>query len=140
MSAGWDPSSAASGRPALALTRDVDFEDVVRAVNSLPTMADEQGIEMAVAWGMTELSSVIDLLYLADARTADAAKASHRVHIPLTEGFLRVMARDDRAGFLMRRDFLQAIERNLLSPTMRAVFARSVADTRTPYVPLTGER
>jgi len=135
-----DPSSAASGRPALAMLRDIDFEDCVRAVNSLPTMAEEQGLDVAIAWAGTELRSVIDLLHLADAKTPEDAKAAHRIHIALTEGFVRVMCRDDRAGFKMRADFLAAVERQLLASTMRAVFNRTPQDTRSPYMPLTGER
>lgn len=135
-----DVSSGASGRPALGILRDVDWEDVVRAVNSLPTMAEERGVDVAVAWGMTELRSVLDLLHLHDPKTPEDAKATHRVHIALSEGFLRVMVRSDRAGFLLRRDFLASVERQFFSPTARAVFARTTADTRSPYIPLTGER
>lgn len=135
-----DVSSAASGRPAMALTRDSDWEDLVRAVNSLPKMAESEGIDTAIAWGMTELRSILDLLGLGEPRTAEDAKAAHRLHIALTEGFLRVMARSDRAGFLLRRDFLAAAERQHLAPTLRAVFNRTTADTRSPYVPITGER
>lgn len=135
-----DTSSAASGRPALAMLRDVDFEDCIRAVNSLPGMAIEEGIDVAVAWAMTELGSILDLLNLAEARTPEAAKAAHRVYGVLSEGFVRVMARSDRAGFLMRRDFLAAVRSQLLGPSVRAVFLRTTADTRTPYTPITGER
>lgn len=129
-----------AGRPALGLLRENDWEDVMRAVHSLPVMAETKGIEVAVAWGMTELRSLLDLLYLADPKTPEDAKASHRVHIALTEGFLRVMVRSDRAGYLMRRDFLAAVERQFFSPTARTVFNRTTADTRSPYIPLTGER
>lgn len=135
-----DPSPNPSGRPALGLLRENDWEDVVRAVNSLPSMAETQGMDVAVAWGMTELRSVIDLLHLADPRTPEEAKAAPRIHILLTEGFLRVMARPDRAGFNLRRDFLAAVERELLSPTMRTVFTRTTSDTRQPYIPTLGER
>ena len=135
-----DDASAASGRPALAMLRDQDFEDAVRAVHSLPKMAAESGIDVAVAWGMTELRSLIDLLHLGDPKTPEDAKAAHRIHIALTEGFLRVACREDRAGFLFRRDLIAAIERQLLAPTMRAVFNRTTADTRSPYIPLIGER
>ena len=135
-----DASSAASGRPALAMLRDIDFEDCVRAVNSLPGMAVEEGIDVAVAWAMTELGSLLDLLNLADPRTPEAAKASHRVYGVLSEGFVRVMARPDRAGFLMRRDFLAAARSQLLGPSIRAVFIRTTADTWTPYQAITGER
>lgn len=124
----------------MAMTRDVDWEDVVRAVNSLPTMAEEQGLDVAVAWGATELRSVLDLLHLGDPKTPEDAKAAHRVHIALTEGFLRVMARDDRAGFKMRADFLAAVERQFLAPTLRTVFNRTTADTRQGYTPLLSER
>lgn len=134
-----DTSSAASGRPALAMTRDLDFERVVKGVNGLPKMAAEQGIDVTVAWATTELRSLIDLLYLADPRTPEDAKAAHRVHIALSEGFVRVMARSDRAGFLMRRDFLTAIAHQL-NLTLRIVFARTTADTRLPYIPQVAER
>lgn len=133
-------ASAAAGRPALALSRDTDWEDVMRGVSSLPEMARAEGIETAIAWAMTELRSLMDLLYLAEPKTPEDAKAAHRVHAVLSEGFVRVLCRDDRAGFLMRRDFLAAIERQLFSPTVREVFRRTTADTRSPYIPITGER
>ena len=140
MTAG-DPASAASGRPALAATRDADFEDVVRAVNSLPTMAEEQGMDTTVAWAQTELRSLLGLLDLSDPRTPERAKAVHRVlGVSLSEGFVRVMARDDRAGFLMRRDFLAVVEFYLLGPTLKTVFARTTADTRLPYIAQTEGR
>lgn len=131
-------SSGAAGRFDLRTLRDTDWEDVVRAVNRLPKMAAQKGVEMAIAWAQTELRSIIDLLFLADPKTPELAKAAHRVHVALSEGFVRVMCRPDRAGFLMRRDFLAAVERQLYSPTARAVFARSVAEKRGPYVPILG--
>lgn len=135
-----DAKSAASGRPAMAMTRDVDWEDIVRAVNSLPAMAEEHGIEVAVAWGMTELRSLLDLLNLTVPRTPEEAKTAQRVHMILTEGFLRVMCRTDMAGFRMRRDFLTAVAHHYLGPTLLTVFNRTTADTRSPYIPITGER
>ena len=141
MAGSLDRSSGAAGRPALGILRDTDFEDVVRAVNSLPIIKEREGIEVAVGWGMTELRSLLGLLDLADPRTPEAAKDIHRaIGVTLGEGFVRVMTRNDRAGFLMRRDFLAAVEFHLLRPTIRVVFNRTTADTRTPYVPLTGER
>lgn len=137
----WDGTSNPSGRPALGIVREHDWEDVVRAVESLPKLAEEQGIAVAVKWGMTELRSLLGLLDLADPRTPERAKEIHRaVGISLGEGFLRVMARDDMAGFLMRRDFLAAIEYHLYAPTVKAVFTRTTADTRSQYFPMTGER
>jgi hypothetical protein len=131
--------SAASGRPALALTRDTDWEDVVRAVHSLPMLAEHEGLEVAVAWCDTELRSVVDLLSLAQSRTAANAKAVHRIHMALSEGPARVMCRSDRAGFNCRVAFLRAVERWMLGPTLREVFARTAADARSAYQPIVGE-
>jgi hypothetical protein len=130
--------SAASGRPSLGLTRDADWEKVVRAVNALPAMAEKRGVDVTVAWAQTELRSLIDLLALAPPRTPASALAQHRVHLLLGEGFVRVYARPDRAGLAARRDLLSAIEREMLHPTFRAVFGRSSEPDRRPYVPVLG--
>lgn len=131
--------SAASGRPALALLRDSDWTDLVRAVSSLPEKRSKWGMDMTVAWANTELRSLVDLLALSIPRTTANAIAVHRVHMALGEAFVRVMSRSDRAGLQARSAFLSAVERNLLAGTYRAVFAKSSADVDTRYIPEVSE-
>lgn len=132
--------SAASGRSSLALTREGDWEDVVRAVHSLPDNAREWGMDKAVAWGRTQLRSLVDLVALSEPRTKEEAKAIRRVHMYLTVGILRSMSRDTPASLAIRTEFLEAIENVLLAPTYKLVFSRSGADSgEEPYEPILGE-
>lgn len=123
----------------MAITRDTDWEDIVRAVQSLPKLAHDKGVDVAVAWAEFELRSLVSLIDLTDPRTPAAARNAHRaLSVVLTDGFIRVMVRNDGAGFRMRRDVLAIWERVLLGPTLKSVFARSAPDTRTPYMPQVG--
>jgi hypothetical protein len=134
--------SAASGRPAVGLTRDSDYEDFIRGVHSLPEQARKGGIEVALVWADTELRSFVDVLILAHPRTESGAKAQQRVHIALNEGAIRVMCRDDLAGLRCRSDFIRAVERSCLAPTLRAVFEKSrdeSGDGEGEYEPQTGD-
>jgi hypothetical protein len=132
--------SAASGRPAVALTRDSDYERFVAAVHYLPSVAQERGVEVAWVWASTELRSLLDLLVLGKPTTSEA-KARQRVHIALSEATVRVMARRDLAGLRARADFITAVERTCLAPTLRAVFekSRDEAGDEGPYIPETDE-
>lgn len=130
-----EASTAASGRPALALTRDTDWEDVVRTVNALPLIAQERGRLVATAFARTEIRSLVDIVALAEPRTRSQAHGLHRLHILLSEPFARVMARDDVAGFVQRSLFLEAVERFALAPTFRRVFERSAPELESGYTP-----
>lgn len=131
-----EASTAAAGRPALALTRDTDWEDVVRAVNSLPSMAKDRGLIVACAWARTELRSLISVIVLADPKSRAQALARHRtLGIMLSEPFARVMCRDDAAGLVQRTEFLEAVELWCLGPTIQRVFERSAQDLDGGYSP-----
>lgn len=133
--------SAASGRPALAATRDDDWEALVQATHSLPKKVKEWGLPTTLSWARTELKSLVGLVGLAAGRprTADLAEAERNVRLYLTDGVLLVMVRNDDAGLSMRTEFLEAVEGVLLEPTLQAVFERSAPFMERPYKPTIGK-
>lgn len=133
--------TSASGRPALAETRDVDWERFVKAVHSLPYKRRKWGLARAISWGRTQLRSLFGLLALdADAAlTPEQAQALRGVRLYFTTGVLLVMVRSDRIGLQRRTQFLEAVEALYLEPTLRAVFRRTPAPLRPAYEPKTQE-
>lgn len=132
----WDVKTAAAGRSSLSVSRDEDWESFVKAVRGLPQMRLEKGEEITIAWAQTELASLLDILNLADPNTHELAIAQSAIYLYFTEGVIRVMMRDDYAGFNRRAKFLRAVERWMVHHTFKAVFRSSLNDTtRRPYVP-----
>lgn len=127
--------SGASGRRALAVLRDTDWEDIVATVHFLPTLADEKGSEVALAFARTELRSLMGLLGLARPETREAAAARSAVGSFFEDGSLRLLIEDGRAGFRYRVAFLSVLQRELFETAVRAVFERSAPSDRAPYVP-----
>jgi hypothetical protein len=136
-----EDETSASGRPALAETRDVDWERLVRHTHSLPFKRDQWGTERAVAWGRTQLRSLLALLGLDEdaPTTPERRQAIRGVRLYLTEGPLEVMMRRDYIGLRVRTDFLESAEALFLEPTLRAVFRRTPAPSQRPYEPKMGE-
>lgn len=131
-----EPSTGASGRHGLAVFRDDDWEDFVAAVHDLPRMARDEGTTMAIAWGRTELPSLLSLFDLSVPNGPTAVAARAAVATFFQTGVLRLMCDGDRAGFLCRVDFLAVVHHELFGPSVRAVFERSAANDARPYLPL----
>jgi hypothetical protein len=117
---------AGAGRSAVSLTRDSDWEDVVKGLMGLPKMAREIGVVPTVTWAQLELRSAIDVLDLApDSPYHDALTAI--VDEWFKDGALFVMVRSDQIGWEARSRAGQWVER-LLRLTIREVFIRSPPD------------
>lgn len=110
------------GRSALGDLIYVQWDRLVTAVESLPVRLDKDGPDEAMKFAQTHLRALADAVCLEGPDTPSRAKAQHRVHIILGEGFVRAMWRPDRAGTLARRAFLEAVEREFVSQSIQAVF------------------
>lgn len=130
-----DTGSGASGRNALAIFRDDDWDSFVAAVMDLPTIARDRGVDVAIALMRIEIASLLDLLDLVDARGTTQLMAKEAVGLFLETGSLRLMADGDRAGFQYRVAFLGVVRREIFRPSVRAVFERSAPSATNPYVP-----
>ena len=119
-------------------------EEAALARKRDPRMSEEaarvEGTEQAIAFGRTHLRGMVGTLSLSWGRTAQDEMNVHKIHMLLTEGPLRVMARDSHAGLRLRSAFLEAVAAMCLLPTDKAVFERSREDgLDEPYVPDTAE-
>lgn len=117
------------GSEALGELVYVEWNKLVTAVESLPQRAKEDGLDEALAFARTHLRILADAVCLEGPDTPSKAKAVRRVHMALSEGHLRVMAREDRAGKLCRWAFLEAVEREFVASSIHAVF-RHFRDVR----------
>jgi hypothetical protein len=117
-----DDAKRVVGRSALGDLIYTQWDVLVTAVESLPYRATKDGTEEALKFSRTHLRLLADAVALEGPDTPARAKAMHRVHIALGEGFLRVMVRPDRAGQLSRIAFLEAVEREFVSQSIQAVF------------------
>lgn len=131
--------SGASGKQGLAIFRDGDWEDFVAAVRYLPVIAREHGAEVAIAWGQTELASLLALLGPSRPATKHAALARAAVATFLDEGVLRLLCDPDRAGFNCATAFLSVVRHEYFEPSIPAVFERTL-ERDSPYVPKLPER
>jgi hypothetical protein len=126
--------SGASGKQGLAIFRDTDWEDFVATVRYLPRIAREHGTEQAIAFGQTELGSLLALLGPSRPSTKHAALARAAVATFLDEGVLRLMADGDRAGFNLGTAFLAVVRHEYFEPSIPAVFERTI-ERDAPYRP-----
>lgn len=116
---------APAGREALKITRDDDWERVVRGFNRLPKLARESGVDVAVAWAQAELQTVVSLIDLAPIETPRQAKSRDWLKLFYTDGVARVLVRGDRAGFNARVLALRCLATFKLDPTFKWVFSHS---------------
>lgn len=129
-----ETQSGAAGKVGLATFRDIDFEDFVAAVRYLPQLAKEEGTEVAIAWGRTELRSLLALL--GPSRPASPTSAAYRASVGsfFDEGVLRLMADPDRAGRACQTTFIAIVAREYFEPSVPAVFERTL-EREGRYVP-----
>ena len=130
----YDPSLA-SGRPALDMVRDHDFERIVKAVEAIPRIAAKYGIHRCISFSRIELRSLLIRLQVRVPDTPQRAVAIHRIHRHLEEGYIRVYARSDLAGRNARDDFLEGVAMDLLLPAIQAAFAASQTVISSSYRP-----
>lgn len=128
-------SSSGSGRPALASFRDDDYEDFVSVVRYLPTLVEDEGLEIAIGFVQTELPSLVDLLGVARPDTPEDRAARAAIGIFYQRGPARLLCDATIAGFRFQTDFIHAVEHELYASGVRAVFERSAPTEEKPYAP-----
>lgn len=129
------PGSGAAGRAALATLRDEDFEDLNALVRWLPTMAQTEGRDAAIAFWRTEGRSLVALFRLAKGGHRDDLWAQEGVSVFFCVGVARLLCDPDAAGFNCATAVIEAVEKFLYEPSVRAVFERSAPSEERAYVP-----
>jgi hypothetical protein len=128
-------TSGASGRAALAVFRDEDFEDFIALVRWLPTFARTEGYAAAIGLWRTEGRSLVALFRLKRPENADEWALSEGVSSFFSGGVSRLLCDPDEAGFNAQTAIIESVERFLFEPSVRAVFERSAPSEVKPYVP-----
>lgn len=136
MPRGDEPTSGASGRSALAIFRDEDWEDIVTVVRGLPELARTEGLDRAMAFARTELRSSVSLLDLVPPLNPVDRAAREAMGVFFEPGCVRLLCDPDRAGFEAQTALLEVLHHELFRPSVRAVFERSAPSDRTPYQPI----
>lgn len=125
-----------AGRVALTRLRDTDYPELVKAVEAIPSVYEQEGYWAALAYCRTHVRSLLDAILVADPRTPDLVRTQHRVHMLLDEGQADVLMRRDQAGVRSRMEFLEAVERWAYALSVKAAFAHGT-DTPAGLVPPT---
>ena len=130
-----DRESGGAGRPAVRSFRDDDWEDLVATVRDLPAFARDEGFDRAIAFGMTELRTILAQLNLSRPASKEEAFARSWVRVFLTRGSVRLLCEPDMSGFNHATDFLIVVAHEYFEPSVRAVFERSAPSESQPYRP-----
>lgn len=134
-----DRGAGGAGRPALRSFRDDDFEDFVSMVRDMPRMAHDDGIDIAIGFGQTELASMLSILGVGRFATKESAEARALIGVYFKVGSLRLLCDDDIAGFNHQTDLIAVVRHELFDVSARAVFERSAPTEERPYVPIVRE-
>lgn len=130
---------AVAGRKAIADFAGETWDQLVAFVENLPRRYVKDGRDLTTAFARTHLRTFVDKLALSAPPTQENAVARHRIHALIEPWFLHVMVEDTNAGRVLRIGFLEAVEREMFAPSVRAIFASGRESDSESYVPDVGE-